>query len=80
MMFCSESRRRKSNVLQIPDRLISNCDHCQLQESQTEEEKPEADVKKGEADEEKEEEEGLVELERLMRANFLMVADEVQRE
>jgi len=51
------------------------------EESQTEEkEKPEADVKKGEADEEKEEGEDLVELEHLMRANFLMVADEVQRE
>jgi len=48
------------------------------EESQTEE-KPEADVKKGEADEEKEEED-LVELEHLMRGNFLMVSDEVQRD
>ena len=37
-------------------------------------------MKKGEADEEKEEGEDLVELEHLMRANFLMVADEVQRD
>jgi len=50
------------------------------EESQTEE-KSEADVKKGEADKEKkdEEEEDLVKLEHL-RANFLMVADEVERE
>jgi len=51
------------------------------EESQTEEkEKLEADVKKGEADEEKEGEKDLVELEHLMKANFLMVADEVQRD
>jgi len=51
------------------------------EESQTEEnEKPEADVKKGEGDVKKGEEEDLVELEHLMRANFLMVADEVQRD
>ena len=37
-------------------------------------------MKKGEADEEKDEEKDLVELEHLMRANFLMVADEVQRD
>jgi len=50
------------------------------EESQTEE-KSEADVKKGEADKEKkDEEEDLVKLEHLMRANFLMVADEVERE
>ena len=36
-------------------------------------------MKKGEADEEKEEED-LVELEHLMRGNFLMVSDEVQRD
>jgi len=51
------------------------------EESQTEEkEKLEADVKKGEADEEKEGEKDLVELEHLMKANFLMMADEVQRD
>jgi len=49
------------------------------EESQTEE-KPEADVKKGDTDEKKEKEEDLVELEHLMRANILMVADEVQRD
>jgi len=49
------------------------------EESQTEE-KSEADVRKGEADKEKEEEGDLVELEHLMRANFLMVADEVQKD
>ena len=37
-------------------------------------------MKKGEAGEEKRNEEDLVELEHLMRANFLMVADEVQRD
>ena len=38
-------------------------------------------MKKGEADKEKkDEEEDLVKLEHLMRANFLMVADEVERE
>ena len=37
-------------------------------------------MKKGEAHEEIKEEEDLVELEHLMRANFLMVADEVQRD
>jgi len=51
------------------------------EESQTEEkEKLEADGKKGEADEEKEGEKDLVELEHLMKANFLMMADEVQRD
>jgi len=51
------------------------------EESQTEEkDKLEADVKKGEADEEKEGEKDLVELEHLMKANFLMVADKVQRD
>jgi len=51
------------------------------EESQTEEkEKLEAEGKKFEADEEKEEEEDLVELEHLMKANFLMMADEVQRD
>jgi len=50
------------------------------EESQTEEsEKLQADVKKGEADEKKEEED-LVELEHLMRANYLMVADEMQQD
>lgn len=37
-------------------------------------------MKKGEADEEKEGEKDLVELEHLMKANFLMMADEVQRD
>ena len=37
-------------------------------------------MKKGEADEEKKEEEDLVELEHLMRANYLMVADEMQQD
>jgi len=51
------------------------------EESQTEEkDKLEADVKKGEADEEKEGEKDLVELEHLMKASFLMVADKVQRD
>jgi len=51
------------------------------EESQTEEkEKLEADVKKGDTDEAREEEEDLVQLEHLMKANFLMVADEVQRQ
>jgi len=51
------------------------------EESQTEEkEKLEADVKKGEADEEKEEEKDLVELEHLMKTNFLVVADERRRD
>jgi len=51
------------------------------EESQTEEkEKLEADVKKGDTDEAREEEEDLVQLEHLMKANFLMVADEAQRQ
>ena len=37
-------------------------------------------MKKGEADEEKEGEKDLVELEHLMKANFLMVVDKVQRD
>ena len=37
-------------------------------------------MKKGEADEEMEGEKDLEELEHLMKANFLMMADDVQRD
>jgi len=69
-----EVRREDCNVV------MTKVGDQSSEESQTEE-KPKADVKKGDAEEEKkDEEEDLVELEHLMRANFVMVADKVQRD